>query len=133
MGDGVDTRCVGVSGVVADAEGEVAKSQAALAVTDEAEDHAELAVRWRQVDLEAGWELCAVAAFGVAAPQPLDFDAFALKLAARIAKRFGSGTTASHRVLGEGTLVEEDAGMTPPDEQGLPLAVCRQERPVLGL
>jgi hypothetical protein len=29
--------------------------------------------------------------------------------------------------------VEEDAGMTPPDWQGLPLAVCGQERPVLGL
>ena len=38
--------------MVADAEGEVAQGET-LAVADEAEDHAELAVRRRQVDLEA--------------------------------------------------------------------------------
>lgn len=43
------------------------------------------------------------------------------------------GPTASHRVLSEGALAEEDAGMTPPDRQELPLAVCRLERPVLCL
>lgn len=118
--------------MVTDAEGEVAQGEA-LAIADEAEDHAELAVRRRQVDLEAAWEFRVVAMFGVAAAKGLDLDAFALEPAACLAQHLRSGAAASHCVLGEGALVDEDAGMTPTDGQGLPLAVCRQERPVLGL
>jgi hypothetical protein len=84
-------------------------------------------------DLIAGWELRAVAVFGIAAAQGLDLCAIALELASGLTQSLGSSAAASHRVLGEGALVEEDAGMTPPDGHGLSLAVCRQERPVLGL
>lgn len=114
------------------AECEITKREA-VAVTDETEDHPELAVRSWQIDLEAGWEFRAVAAFGIAAAQGLDLDAISLELAANLAQGLGSGAAASHRVLGEGTLVEEDAGMPPPDGQGLPLAVCGLERPLLCL
>ena len=114
------------------AECEVAEREA-LAVADEAEDHPELAVRSRQIDLEAGWEFRAVATFGIASAQSLDLDAVPLEPAASLAQRLGSITAASHRVLGESTLVKEDAGITPPDGQGLPLAVCGLKRPVLGL
>lgn len=132
MGDVVDGWRVGVARVVTDTEGQVAKTEA-LAVADEAKDHAELAIRRWQVDLEAGSELRAVAMFRVAATKGPDLDTVTLELVASLAEHLGSGAAASHRVLGEGTLVEEDAGMTPPGWQGLPLAVCGQERPVLGL
>jgi hypothetical protein len=56
-----------------------------------------------------------------------------LELAPSLTQSLSAGATASHRVLGKSTLVEEDTGMTPPDRQGLPLAVCRLERPVLCL
>lgn len=114
------------------AECEIAECKAPT-VANEAEDHAELAVWRRQVDLEACWKLRTVAAFGIAAAQCLDLDPVLLKLAACVSQRLGSGAAASHRVLGESSLVEEDAGMTPPDGQGLPLAVCGLERPVLSL
>jgi hypothetical protein len=132
MGDVVDGWRVGVVRMMANAEGQVAKGKA-FVVADKAKDHAELAVRRRQVDLDAGRELDALAAFGFTTAKGLDLDAFALELVASLAEHLGSGAAASHRVLGEGTLVEEDAGMAPPDWQGLPLAVCGQERPVLGL
>lgn len=83
MSDVVDGRSVGVEGVVADAEGEVAEREALL-VTDETEDHAELAVRRWQVDLEAGRELRAVAMLGIAAAQSLDLCAVALEPPARL-------------------------------------------------
>lgn len=118
--------------MVTDAEGEIAKGEA-LAVANEAQDHAELAIRRWQIGLEASRELRAVATFGIAAAKGLDLDALPLELTASFAKRLSPRATASHRVLGEGALVEEDAGMTPPDGQGLPLAVCGLERPVLGL
>lgn len=118
--------------MVADAEGEVAESETVV-VADEAEDHAKLAVRRRQVDLEAAREFRVVAVFGVAAAKGLDLDAFALEPAARLPQHLRSGAAASHRVLGEGALVEEDAGIAPPDGHDLPLAVCGQKRPVLGL
>src|SRR4051794_7363566 len=73
-----------------------------------------------QVDLEAGRELRAIAAFGIAAAQGLDRDPVSLELAVSLPQRLGSSTAASHRVLGESTLVEEDAGMTPPDRQNYP-------------
>lgn len=114
------------------AECEVAEREA-LTISHEAENHPELAVRNRQIDLEAGGEPRAVATFGIAAAQRLDLDAISLELVASVPQRLGSGTAASHRVLGEGALIEEDAGMTPPDRQGLSLAVCRLERPVLCL
>lgn len=65
--------------------------------------------------------------------QSLDLDALSLKLTASLPQRLGSDAATSHRVLGEGALVEEDAGMTPPDGQKLPLAVCGLEWPVLCL
>jgi hypothetical protein len=132
VGDLVDGQRVGITRVMPHAESEVAKRKT-LAVADKAEDHAELAVRSRQVGLEASRELRAVAAFGVAATQGLDLDALSLELAPSLPQRLGSSTAASHRVLGESTLVEEDAGMTPPDRQELPLAVGGLERPVLCL
>lgn len=132
VGDVVDGRRVGVAGVVPDAEGEIAESEA-FVVTDEAEDHAELAVwRW-QVGLEAGGQLCAAAVLGIAGAQGLDLCAVALEPSARLTEHLGAGATTPHRVLGEGALAEEDASVTPPDGQVLPLAVCGQERPVLGL
>lgn len=63
------------------AECEVAECEA-FAVADEAEDHPELAIRGRQVDLEAGRELCAIATVGIAATQSFDLDAVSLELAA---------------------------------------------------
>ena len=128
----VDVWRVRVAGVMPDAEGEVTERHA-FAVADEAEDHAELAVGRREIQLEASGELGPLAVFEVAAPQGLDLNAFALKLAASVAERLGPRAAASHRVLGEGALVKEDADMTPPDRQELSLAVYRQERPVLGL
>lgn len=115
-----------------DTESEIAKGEA-FAVANEAQDHAELAIRRWQVDLEASRELRAVASFGIAAAKDLDLDTLLLKLVASLAKRLSARATTSHRVLGEGALVKEDAGMTPPDGQGLPLAVCGLEWPVLGL
>lgn len=115
-----------------DSECEVAERES-VATADEAKDHPELAVRRRQIDLEAGGKLRAVPAFGIAAAQSLDLDAVPLEPAASFPQRLGSGTAASHRILGECALVEEDAGMTPPDGQGLSLAVCGLERPVLCL
>ena len=86
MSDVVDGRRVRVSGVVPDAEGEIAEGES-LVVADEAQDHAELAVgRW-QVDLEAGRELRSVAAFGIATAKGLDLDAFSLEPAASLAQR----------------------------------------------
>jgi hypothetical protein len=115
-----------------DAESEIAKRET-ISITDEAKDHAELAVgRW-QVDLEAGRELRTVAPFWIAAAQDFDLDTFPLEPTPSFAQRLGASAAASHRVLGEGALIEEDAGMTPPDGQGLPLAVCGLEWPVLGL
>lgn len=84
MSDVVDGRRVGVARVMADAEGEVAEGKA-LTVTDEAQNHAELAVRCRQIDLDAGRELDAIAAFGIAAAKGLDLDAIPLELAASLA------------------------------------------------
>lgn len=118
--------------MVPDTESEIAKGET-LAVANEAQDHAELAVRRWQVDLEAGWELRAVASFGIAATKGLNLDTLPRELIASLAKRLGGRATASHRVLGEGALVKEDAGIPPPDGQGLPLAVCGLKRPVLGL
>lgn len=118
--------------MMSDAECEVAEREA-VAIADEAEDHSKLAIRSGQVDLEGGREAGAVAALGIAAAQSLDLDAISLKLTASLAQGLGPGAATSHRVLGESTLAEEDAGMTPPDGQGLPLAVCGPERPVLGL
>lgn len=63
----------------------------------------------------------------------LDLDPVLLELTASLPQRLSSGAAASHRVLGERALVEDDAGMTAPDGQGLPLAVCGLERPVLCL
>lgn len=117
---------------MADAEGEISKSQA-LAVPNEPEDHSELAVRRRQVDLDAGRKPRAVAVFGIAAAQGPDLNAFPLKRTARLTQSLRPSATASHRVLGECALIEENAGIPPPDWQELPLAVCGQERPVLGL
>lgn len=125
----VDGLRVGVARVMANAEGEVAKRES-FALADESEDHSELAVRSRQIDLEAGWELRAVASFGIAAAQRLDLDTLLLELAPSLPQRVGSGAATSHRVLGKSTLVKEDAGMAPPDGQGLPLAVCGLKRPV---
>lgn len=118
--------------MVSDTESEIAKGEA-LAVANEAQDHAELAIRRWQIDLEASRELRAIASFGIAAAKGLDLDTLPLELAASLAKRLGARATASHRVLGEGALVEEDAGIPPPDGQGLPLAVCGLKWPVLGL
>lgn len=130
--DPVDGLRVGVARVMSDAEREVAERKP-LVVTDEAKDHPELAVRSGQVDLEAGWKLRAVATLGITSAQSLDLDAILLESTASLAQRLGSGAPASHRVLSEGALVEEDAGMTPPDGQGLSLAVGGLERPVLCL
>ncbi len=132
VGDLVDGQRVGITRVMPHAECEIAKRKT-LAVADEAEDHAELAVWSRQVNLEAGRELRAIAAFGIAAAQGLDLEPVSLELTASLPQRLGSSTAASHRVLGESTLVEEDAGMIPPDRQELPLAVGGLERPVLCL
>jgi hypothetical protein len=41
-----------------------------------------------------------------AAAQGLDLDAIALELASRVTQSLGTGATASHRVLGEGALIE---------------------------
>lgn len=132
MGDLVDGLRVGVARVMPHAECEVAERKA-LVVADEAKDHPELAARCGQVDLEAGWEFRPVAPFGIAPPQGLNLNAISLELTASLPQRLSSGAAASHRVLGEGALVEEDAGMTPLDGQGLSLAVGRLERPVLCL
>lgn len=132
MRDLVDGLRIGVARVMPDAEYEIAKRQT-FAMADESEDHPELAVRRGQVNLEAGRKLRAVPPFGIAAAQSLDLDALSLELTASLPQRLSSGAATSHRVLGKSTLVEEDAGITPPDGQGLPLAVCGLERPVLGL
>lgn len=132
VGDLVDGWRVRVARVMPDAEGEIAKGEA-FAVANEAQDHAELAIRRWQIDLEASRELRAVASFGIAAAKGLDFDTLPLELVASLAKRLSARATTSHRVLGKGALVKEDAGIPPPDGQGLPLAVCGLERPVLGL
>lgn len=128
----VDGLRAGVARVMPDAKCEIAEREA-LAVADETEDHSELAARGGQVDLEAGREFRAVATLGIASAQSPDLDAILLEPTASFAERLGPGTTTSHRVLGESALVEEDAGMTPPDGQGLPLAVCGLKRPVLCL
>jgi hypothetical protein len=128
----IDGWCIGVARVMPHAECEVAERKA-LAVADKAEDHPKLAVRRRQVNLEASWKFRAVPAFGIATAQGLDLDAVSFELTASLPQRLGSGAATSHRVLGESILVEEDAGMTPPDGQELPLAVCGLEWPVLGL
>lgn len=128
----VDGLRIGVARVMANAESEVAKRES-FALADESEDHSELAVGSWQIDLEAGWELRAVASFGIAAAQRLDLDTVLLELAASSAQRLRPSPATPHRVLGEGALVEENAGMTPPDGQGLPLAVCGLERAVLCL
>src|SRR3954452_10900204 len=130
--DLVDRLRVGVARVMPDAESEIAKRKT-FAISDESEDHPELAVRRGQVDLKAGRKLRPVPPFGIAAAQSLDLDAISLELTASLPQRLSSGAAASHRVLGEGALVEEDAGMTPPDGQELPLAVCGLEWPVLDL
>lgn len=83
--------------------------------------------------LEAGRQLRAVAIFGIAGAKGLDLCAVALEPPACLTEHLGSRAAAPHRVLGEGALAEEDAGMTSPDGQVLPLAVCGQERPVLCL
>lgn len=128
----IDSQRIGVTRVMANAESEVAKREP-FALADESEDHSELAVRSWQIELEAGWELRAVAALGIAAAQHLDLDPVLLELAASLPQRLSSSAAASHRVLGKSALVKEDAGMTPPAGQGLPLAVCGLERPVLCL
>jgi hypothetical protein len=128
----IDGWCIRVGRMMSDAECKAAKCKA-IAVADEAEDHPELAVWSRQIDLEAGWEFRAVTTFGITSAQSLYLDAILFEAAASLAQRLGSSTAASHRVLGESTLVEEDTGMTPPDWQELPLAVCGLERPVLCL
>jgi hypothetical protein len=128
----IDGLRVGVARVMPHAECEVAKRKS-IAVADEAKDHPEPAVRSGQINLEAGRKLRTVAAFGIAAAQSLDLDTVPLELAPSPPERLGSRSAASHRVLGEGALIEEDTGMTPPDRQGLPLAVCGLERPVLCL
>jgi hypothetical protein len=132
MSDFVDGRSVRVARVVPDAEGEVAESKA-IPIADETHDHAELAIGHWQIDLEAGRELGAIAPFWITAAKRCDLDTLPLELAASLAKRLGPRATASHRVLGEGALVKADAGIPSPDGQGLPLAVCGLERPVLGL
>lgn len=118
--------------MVPNTEGEVAEGETVVAA-NEAEDHAELAVGWRQVSLEAGWEFRAVAVFGIAAAQGLDLSAMVLEAPACLAKHLCPHSATSHRVLGVGALAEENASMPPPDGQGLSLAVCREEWPVLGL
>jgi hypothetical protein len=125
VGDGIDNLRVGVAGVVTDAEHEIAKRES-VAVADEAEDHAELPTRHRQIDLEPRWQPGPVAPFGIAAAQGFDLDTVSLELIASLPQRLRPGPAASHRVLGESAL----AGMTPPDGQALPLAVRRLERPV---
>jgi len=132
VGDFVDGRRIRVARVVPDTESEIAKGEA-FAVANEAQDHPELAIRRWQVDLEARRELRAVASFGIAAAKGLDFDTLPLELVASFANRLGARATTSHRVLGEAALVKEDAGIPPPDGQGLPLAVCGLKRPVFGL
>jgi hypothetical protein len=127
--DLVDSLRVGVPRMMSDPECEVAEREA-IAVADEAEDHLELAARSRYIDLEAGREFRAVATFGIAAAQSLDLDAISLEMAASLTQRLSASPAAAHRVLGESALIEEDAGMTPPDRQGLPLAVCGLKRPV---
>ncbi len=118
--------------MMADTEGEAAKCEA-VGIADKAEHHAEPAVRRWQIDLETGGKLRAVATFRIAAAQGLDLNTFLLELSPSFAKRLGTRAATPHRVLGEGALVEEDAGIPPPDGQGLPLAVCGLKWPVLGL
>ena len=128
----VDRLCIGVARVMANAEREVAKRET-FALANKSEDHSELAIRSRQIDLEAGWELRAVATFGITSAQRLDLDSVLLEMAASHAKHLSTSPTTSHHVLGESALAEQNAGMTPPDGQELPLAVGRLERPVLCL
>ena len=128
----VDGLRFGVARVMPNAESEIAKRKT-FAIPDEPENHPELAIGRGQVDLETGRKFGPVAPFDIAAAQSFDLDALSLELTAGLPQRLGSGAAASHRVLGESGLVNEDAGMTPPDGQGLPLAVCGLERPVLGL
>src|SRR3954447_16323438 len=70
MGNLVHGLRVRVARVVANAECEIAKREP-FAISDEAEDHAELAVGWRQIGLEAGRQLRAVAIFGIAGARVL--------------------------------------------------------------
>lgn len=118
--------------MMSDAEGEIAKRKA-VGIADEAKDHAELAGGRRQIDLETGGKFRAIPPFGIATTQVRDRDAFPLELIPSLAQHIRSCTTTAHRVLSESTLAKQDTGMPPPDGQGLPLAVCRLERPVLGL
>lgn len=114
MGNFVDGLRVGGARVMPNSEREVAEREP-FAVADETEDHAELAVRVREIDLETGGKTRAVAPLGLAAAQDLELDAVSLELATRAAQRLSSRAATSHRVLGEGALVEEDASMAPPD------------------
>ena len=115
-----------------DTKREVAECEA-IGITDEAKDHAELAVGRRQIDLEASGQLRPVTAFGIAAAQDFDLDTVLLKLAPCLPQCLCARATASHRVLAELALAEENAGIAPPGGQGLPLAVGGLERPVLSL
>jgi hypothetical protein len=83
VGDGIDGLRVGVARVVTDAECEIAERES-VAVADEAEDHAELPTRHRQVDLEARRQPGPVAPFGIAAAQGFDLNTVSLELTARL-------------------------------------------------
>jgi hypothetical protein len=82
ISDLVDGRGIRVARVMPDTKREVAECEA-IGITDEAKDHAELAVGRRQIDLEASGQLRPVTAFGIAAAQDFDLDTVLLKLAPR--------------------------------------------------
>lgn len=86
MRNPVDGRRIGVARVMPDAESEIAKRKT-FAISDESEDHPELAVGRGQVNLEAGRKLRAVSPFGIAAAQSLDLDALSLELTASLPQR----------------------------------------------
>jgi hypothetical protein len=119
--------------MMADSEGGVNESQLAVAALD-AEDHAELPVRGRQVDLDAMRELGSVGAFLVAGEKNAHRHPVLFVLAPGCASDVLSSIAGSLQILGEGRIVEQRGRMTSPlVAHWLPLAVGGLHWAELGL
>lgn len=78
MGGSVDRWRIRVAGMMSDAKGEIAECEP-VGIANEAKNHAELPIGWRQIDLEASRETRAIAPFGIASAQRLDLDPIIFK------------------------------------------------------
>lgn len=105
VGDLVDGGGVRVARMVADAKGGVGEERPSLAALN-AEDHAELAVWVRQVDLDAMRELCPVDAFVVAREKMIDGHAVLLVLISGGSRDLAASIAGTVQVLGEGGIIK---------------------------